>query len=390
MKQPDKFARPPLWLAAAAVAAGWGAVYTIGRWILFFALFPVHEDVRIWYVAAEAGVRFGWSSIYDLDTLRSLSSSFPAGEQHFGSSVNYVNPPLLAWLFAPLTAFPEPAAYGLWTLVSLGALVWAWHIVAPYKGLAKITLLLLALAMWPVLLSFYFGQPTIVMLGLVATAWWLCATDRPLAGGAALALATALKPHLVILVPLALLVSERYRPVIGWIAGCALLGIASLIALGSPGLVSWWQALKYLESDPAHAYYTLAYLFGFGPLTYVVWAVEGAVALVIARWRRSELEMVFAAGVLGSVAVAFHLHQADYSMLILAGWLVLRTAPPLWHRLWLLVGLVTMQTVTLGPPTLELMWDAGWLAILAVSSFFGSASAPAARRAAGSAVRAGI
>ncbi|HEY8855707.1 MAG TPA: hypothetical protein VIN12_10665 [Candidatus Dormibacteraeota bacterium] len=59
-------ARPPLWLAAAAVAAGWGAVYDIGRWIAAFVTFPAHEDVRIYYVAAQAGLRYGWSTIYAL------------------------------------------------------------------------------------------------------------------------------------------------------------------------------------------------------------------------------------------------------------------------------------------------------------------------------------
>lgn len=55
-------------------------------------------------------------------------------------------------------------------------------------------------------------------------------------------------------------------------------------------------------------------------------------------------------------------------LLAVAMWLVLRTSPPLWHRMWLLVGIATMQAVTLGPPTLELLWDAGWLGILAASS----------------------
>jgi hypothetical protein len=358
-----------VWLAAAAVAAAWGAVYCIARWTVFFVLLPVHEDVRITYVAAEAGLRYGWSTIYDLTTLRALSAVFPTDQHHIDSSATYINPPLWAWLFAPLTLFSEPVAYGLWSAVCLVALVWAWYVAAPYTGLAKITLLLVALAMWPVLLSFYFGQPTILMLGLVATSWWLCARERPLAAGAALALATALKPQIVFLVPLALLASGRYKAVIGWAGAGAVLSIATIVTLGSTGLVSWWQALKLVQADPAHAYYTLAHVFGFGPLTYALWAVQGVVALLIARWRRDELEVVFAAGILGSVAVAFHLHQADYSLLILSAWLVLRTSPPLWHRMWLLVGVATMQAVTLGPPIPELIWDAGWLGILAVAGF---------------------
>ena len=76
--------RPPLPLAAAAVAAGWGALYSIGRWIFEFITFPVHEDVRYDYVAAQAGLRFGWSKIYDFATLRALSAGFP--ENYIGPS----------------------------------------------------------------------------------------------------------------------------------------------------------------------------------------------------------------------------------------------------------------------------------------------------------------
>lgn len=382
--------RPPLWLAAAATAAAWGAAYSIGRWILLFYLYPVHEDIRIWYAAAQAGLRYGWPAIYNVATLRLVSSAFPAGQRVIDSSDMYVSPPLMAWIFAPLTAVPEPVAYALWTLLSLGALVWAWYIAAPFSGFAKVALLLGALALWPVMDAFYRGQPTIVMLALVATAWWLCARDRPLAGGAALALATAFKPHLLVLVPVTLLVSGRVRPVAGWIAGCAVWGVASVLVLGPAGLAGWWQALNYVESNPEHAYFTLSFLFGLTPLTYALLAIQGAVAVAVAwRWR-AHLEIVVAAGLQGSLAASFHLHVYDYSSLVLAGWLILRMSPPLWHRLWLLVGVATMQALPLGLPVPQLVWDAAWLGILLVSSYAGSgASAPATRPASESAVREG-
>lgn len=370
-----------MWLAAAAVGAGWGAIYCLVQWVYFFVTLPVHLDVRIWYVAAEAGLRDGWSSIYDVATLRSLSASFPAGERHINSAATFINPPPLAWLFAPLTAFSEPVAYGLWSLVSLGALIFAWYIASPYTGLARTTQLLLAIALWPVLLAFFFGQPTILILGLVAGAWWLGVNDRPVAAGMALAFATALKPQLVVMIPLALLASERYRLVVAWAVACAALAVVSAISLGPHGLMSWWQALRYAEADPMHLVFTLAGKLGFGPLTYTLWAVQGMAVLVIARRSRLDLDTVFSVGILGSLAIAFHLHQADYSMLILAAWLVLRASPPLWHRLWLLVGIVTLQLLTFGQPIPQFIFDAAWLAILAVSSFSGSGvSAPATPR----------
>ncbi|TMC53641.1 MAG: DUF2029 domain-containing protein [Chloroflexi bacterium] len=372
--------RPPLWLAASAAASGSAAAYSIGFWLFLFAAGPIHEDVRMTYVAAQAGLRYGWASIYDEATLRSLSAAFPAGARLIDPLYTYLNPPLLAWLFAPLTAFSEPVAYALWTLVSLVALVLAWRIAAPYSGLAKITLLLLAAGLWPVLLAFYFGQPTMLLLLLMAGAWWLVTHDRPLAAGAVLAVATFLKPQDIILIPIVLLVSGRYRPVVGWLIGCAVLGVATLAALQPSGLAIWFQALQHGQASPAHVEYTLAHFFGLGPLTYLLWTVQCAAAIAVAWWRRADPEMVFVAGILGTAAVAFHFHELDYSILLLAAWLFLRTSPPVWQRLWLLAGIVTMQVMTFGPQQTQpvwdiathapqLIWDAAWLAILVAGSF---------------------
>jgi hypothetical protein len=360
--------RPPLWLAAAAAVAGWAAIYDIVVWFVLFVRQPVHPDFRIFYVAAQAGLRYGWSSIYDVSVLRSLSASFPAEQNYITSAVVFIHPPLLAWLIAPLTALPLPAAYALWSALSLAALVWAWFIAAPYSGLRKLTLLFLGLALWPVLDSVYFGQPSTLQLAVVAAAWWLCMNDRPLAAGAALALATALKPHTVILVPLALAATGRYRPFVSWAAFCSVLAGAIVLTLGPSGLNNWWQALVYGQTDRGQSLYTLAYIFGSGPVSYGLEALLGAAALVIARRRRVDLNLVFALGMVGSLAFAFHLHQYDYIGLILAAWLVLRTAPPLWHRLWLLAGAATLQATSIGQPVPQLIWDAAWLVILAAGS----------------------
>lgn len=361
--------KPPLWLAAAAVASGWAAVYSIGRWIVQFAMGPVHEDIRLTYVAAEAGVRYGWSTMYDQNVLRSLSASFPGDARYIDSVMTYVNPPLLAWMLAPLTVFSEPVAYAIWTVLSLGALVLAWYLAAPYTGLAKVTLLLLFIGLWPALLSFFFGQPVMFVVALVAIAWWLCVKEQPLATGAALALATFLKPQDVALLPLVLLATGRFRAVAGWAVGCAALGAATAVNLGPSGLASWWEAIKAGQASATHLEYTLASVFGLVPLTYALWAVQGAAAVYIARVRRAELGIIFAAGILGSAALAFHFHQADYSCLVLGAWFVLRTSPPLWHRLWLLAGVIPMQLLTYLVVAPQLIWDAGWLAILVVSSF---------------------
>ena len=367
--------RPPLWLASAALVAGWAALYDVVTWVILFVRQPIHPDFRIFYVAAEAGLRYGWASIYDLTTLRALSSSFPAGQDYINPALPFINPPVFAWLIAPLTALPLPVAYALWTAISLAALVWAWYLAAPYSGLRKVVLLLAALALWPVLDAFYFGQPTLVIVGLLATTWWLCSKDRPLAAGAALALATALKPHTVILVPLALLVSGRYRPVLSWAVVSSVLAAACVIALGPTGLNNALQTLEYGQTDTGQAHYTLAYVFGTGLLANLLEAAQGIAALVIAWRSRTDLNIVFAAGLLGSLVFAFHLHQYDYAELILAAWLILRTSPPLWQRLSLLGGAATLLAISLGNPLPQLIWDFAWLVILGATAFTSAGSA---------------
>ena len=219
-----------------------------------------------------------------------------------------------------------------------------------------------------------------VVIALLAAAWWFCVKERPLAAGAALALATFLKPQDIVLVPVALLVAGRYRTVLSWMAACAVLGIATVVSLGPSGLMGWWQTLKLVESTAISSDFTLAHLIGYGPLTYALWFLEGSAALLIAWRRKAETETVFAAGILGTAAVAFHFHDYDYTILVLAAWLVLRTSPPMWHRWWLLVGIAAVQVTSFYPDAVQpiwdvathaprLIWDAAWLGILLVCSY---------------------
>lgn len=351
-------------LAVGAVVSGCMAAYSIGSWInMNLPTAFVHFDVRLYYVAAEAGLRYGWSTIYDQAILRALSTTFPTGQRVIDNEIRFASPPLLAWLFAPLTALSEPVAYALWTLLSLAGLVFAWYVTAPYRGLAKLALLLAALGVSPIFWTFYLGQPTLILIAFLAVAWALTERNRPVAAGAALAFATALKPQVVLLLPVALLLSGHYRLVASWAAGCALLGIASAVVLGPSGLTAWWSATREIQNLPVNTKATLVYLFGTGPLTYTLWALQGAIALLTAWRRRRELEIVFAVGLIGTVATASYLHSLDYSTLVLAGLFFLRTAPPMWQRWLLLAGVLSMQVLDyMAAP--QLIFDATWLGIL--------------------------
>src|SRR5260370_2260801 len=307
--------------------------------------------------------------MYTTTPLQSLATAQGLPPDYISSAQIFVNPPLFAWLLVPLTILPIPAAYLAWTIVSLAALVWAWYLAAPYTGLGKLTLLLVALAIWPVLNAFFYGQPSMVIVGLAATAWWLAARGNLIWAGVALAFATALKPQAVFLVPLAILVSGRSRVFASWAVTGAAIAIMTIAALGSTGLANWWHALNFLQSNSTHSHVTWAYVFGQGPIAYALEGLQGGAALAVAWRRRAHLEVVFAAGIAGSLASGFHLHAPDYASLVLAAWLVLRAAPPPWHRVWVLASLPAMQLLTLVQPVSRLIWDPARLFILGARGY---------------------
>jgi hypothetical protein len=144
------------------------------------------------------------------------------------------------------------------------------------------------------------------------------------------------------------------------------LSIAAVLSVGSAGITQYLGAAAMVQGDPMHYYDTAAYLFGIGPAAYVVEFALGALAMAVVFLRRTELEIVFALGILGSVMASPHMHELDYSVELLAAWLVLRTGPPIAHRLWLLAGVPACQftALAIGNPLPELVWQGAWLAIL--------------------------
>jgi hypothetical protein len=357
--------RPPLWLAASAIASFWAALFALLRVARTFVDDPYGNDFRVFYAAAKVGVSAGWSRIYDADLLRAASTTFPVRDQAYDSAHYYVQTPLLAWIVAPLTALPEPAAFVLWSVIGLAAFVVAWWVACPFTGLGRVTLLLLGLALWSVEESLRFGQPTLLMLALVAVAWQQTGRGRPLVAGALLTLAVMLKPQDAVLVPIALLVGGRLPVFLAIVASSAVLTIAFLLALGTTGASGFLGATAMVQADPIHQYDTLAFVFGIGPATYAIELVLGAVAMAVAYFRRAELDAVFALGLLGSVMASPHLHQPDYALNVLAAWLVLRTGPGLAHKVWLVAGVPACQFTAIGLPLPQLLWQTVWLGLLA-------------------------
>ena len=354
---------PPLWLSAAATAAGITAAFGIARWIEHFVTHPYEQDFRLNYVAAEIGLTHGWSHIYDLDLERQITASFAQAGIVIDSYHNYVTPPPLAWLLAPFTVFSVPTGFLVWAIVSLAALIAAWWLVCPGKGIARVALLLIAVAFWPMHYTFWLGQTATISIAMLALTWWFLERERWAPAGVVMAIALFIKPQLLLLLPVALLVSGRWKPALYCAVAGGILGVLSLVSLGQDGINSYITSVNFTKGNPIHSVLTFAW-FGRGLVATGLEVTAGVAALLLAWYRRDRMDLVFALGIVGSTASAFYLHEYDAAVFVLPAWIVLRSRPSVPQQVWLLVGLAAAQLIAIGVFWPMVLWEAGWIAML--------------------------
>jgi len=350
-------------LSAAATAAGITAAFGIARWIEHFVTHPYEQDFRLNYVAAEIGLTHGWSHIYDLDLERQITASFAQAGIVIDSYHNYVTPPPLAWLLAPFTVFSVPTGFLVWAIVSLAALIAAWWLVCPGKGIARVALLLIAVAFWPMHYTFWLGQTATISIAMLALTWWFLERERWAPAGVVMAIALFIKPQLLLLLPVALLVSGRWKPALYCAVAGGILGVLSLVSLGQDGINSYITSVNFTKGNPIHSVLTFAW-FGRGLVATGLEVTAGVAALLLAWYRRDRMDLVFALGIVGSTASAFYLHEYDAAVFVLPAWIVLRSRPSVPQQVWLLVGLAAAQLIAIGVFWPMVLWEAGWIAML--------------------------
>jgi len=337
-------ARRKLWpavgLLVGLILIGWDLWAAAGTYISQYA---VRNDFRLAYGAALVGIRNGYSRLYDLDAQRAAIESL-------GPSFNpqpFISPPPLAWLVTPLVLLPFGVALVIWTVLLLAALGWTWYLVAPSGGLAKFAHLALLLGVFPVAFGVMVGQPGALVAAAVATAWWLMRREHPVWAGLALSL-IVLKPQMAFLVPICLLVSGHARTFGAWFAASLVIGLVALLLLGPDGVARYRDLLAQTQT-PAWDItrrYSISGPIGLGPLLNMTQVVVVAIA-VIAAWRHRHdgPEIPIAVGIVGSLLATPYLGFQDFVMLVVAGWLVVRSGANAWQVALLVVGYALLQFV---------------------------------------------
>jgi hypothetical protein len=279
-------------------------------------------------------LRYTEARVVGTDHMYDIEAGYTEQDRVAGTHIVGSFPDRLPWqglLMAPLARLPYKWAYWFWVGLNLAA----------FAGLVLVWLLPRDLVLWgatffPVAASLIVGQDGILFALALAGVLRLAAIRRDTAAGLLLALCTA-KPHLFLLVPLALIAHRRWR-----IISSAALGTVGLLILGTAAAGRDWpmrlwsmsiiKAVKYQAPPPN------LFQFGINAVT-IGCALALAAAFGIIVWRAQSLEAGVAAAVVGSLLITPHTLIYDWPLLLVALSALPLTSFATWIRYALLTPL---------------------------------------------------
>ena len=186
-----------------------------------------------------AGWRIGSvdpSSLYDFAKITAAQEPLIGP---VSSSRPFVYPPSALLAFAPFAMAPIGLSYAAWTCAT-GAL----YAAAGRKIGAQLWLLLL---MPPVFLAALAGQTSLLLGGMILLGLHSL-EKRPAVAGIILGIATAIKPQILILLPLALLISRDWRALFFWAASGTVMVLSATALFGPAVWLDWIVALGKFQT----------------------------------------------------------------------------------------------------------------------------------------------
>jgi alpha-1,2-mannosyltransferase len=189
-----------VWLAASPIGPRWSGSDFVGFWV------PAN--------LAAAGHA---TAIYDQRLFAMLQQAISGGSDTY---LPWIYPPTFLLLIMPLGALSYKTAFVVWMTAAL-TVYWL-----ALRRLAGRETLIVALAFPGVMICIYNGHAEILLAGLLGGAMFFL-DRRPYVAGLLIGLC-AVKPHLFLLVPVALVAAIRWRPMVS--AACLVLLSAAISA----------------------------------------------------------------------------------------------------------------------------------------------------------------
>jgi Glycosyltransferase family 87 len=310
------------------------AAFAVVVWALYLDVSirndPISVDFHTYLAAADVGLRQGWSHIYDQGLISWYQMQLAPGAR----LQPFISPPIVAFVVAPLMAFPYDTAYMIWAAVSFGAFALALALCGVSRGLGRWVAVLGALTPWWVMHAVNVGQVVPLVAAGTVVGWRLLRDRRDVLAGIALG-ALLLKPNTATLVPLALLFAGRYRALAAWAATAAAVFVGIAAVLGPSGVASYAGELR--GPWPAGAdNMTLHGAWGLSGLSAALLRVGIVGATMGAAYRfRDTPSMAVPLALVGSLLVSPYLHGSDLCLLAAAGWMIWEERPSIAWRAFL-------------------------------------------------------
>jgi hypothetical protein len=237
-------------------------------------------------------------------------------------------PPLLAAALVALTYLPPPAAFGIWTALSLAAsaaLLWRVDQLAPTVGTARAAVIFFTTL--PVLQAFLLGQPVLFLAVAMAESYLALRKGAEFRGGVWLGL-LALKPQYGLLLGVFLLWKRRWQAVAGACVGVGAVLIASALAAGPQSILGYAGAVSAM-GDFRDPYAAAAEMVNWRSLIVnarpsigntsgvVLFVLISAVTVAAIAWaargpwrpRSRELDWQLVTVIVGTFLVSYHSHM---------------------------------------------------------------------------------
>lgn len=279
---------------------------------------PVGGDFVCYWLASKLAATGEAAALYNSPRLGAAATAF------FGVPLSYPwpYPPTFLLLILPLSQLPYLVSLAAWLLPALGGYLWLVHRFAPSPLTVWLTL-----AFGGTFQNLAHGQNGFLSAVLLG-AGLLLVDSSPVAGGLVLGLLTY-KPHLAVLIFVALMAGRRWRAWLAAVAAALSLALASALVLG----LEVWPAfiksipltMKQLASGilPLENLVTAAgavMLLG-GSLSLAL-ALQGVVMLgaawaVVRVWSRGA-SLAMRGSVLGLGTLLFSPHVFVYDLTLLA------------------------------------------------------------------------
>ena len=216
------------------------------------------HDFLAFYAAGTLARAGRFSALYELSTVRALEQdiAFTAGIDPGASVGPWWNPPIYAWVFAPLSGLPFGKALLIWTGINLAAAAVAVCLLGRTMASRsdRVLTALLVLGSAPFLQSITHGQNSAISLLLVTIAALAWRAGRTFTASICLGL-LMYKPQLAAVLAIVLILHR------GWRAGAGLVYVGLVILLLTtatmPGALSDYlyrlpQNLRFIQIDQTY------------------------------------------------------------------------------------------------------------------------------------------